>query len=148
MRIALRATGSLIAVLLLALAFERRIEFMSPCAPMAVTLLSARCTGSQDLYEMNASTEPRSPGDIVTVTVSASGVWPARAHLESGGEVTLVNADSRTHVVESEGGDCPAFMVTLRPGEHFHTIDLERAHECGFHERHDVALAENHALDR
>lgn len=145
MRTVLRALGSLIAVLLLSLAFQHRIEFMSPCAPMAVTLLSARCTGSQDIYEMNASTEPRSPADIVTVTVSASGVLPTTAHI---GQVTFVNADARTHVVDSEGGDCPAFSVTLGPGVHSHTIELESAHTCGFHERHDTASAGNHALDR
>lgn len=77
------------------------------------------------------------------VTITASGVNPKSVQITIGGRVTFVNADTRSHAINSNPHpvhtDCPEInqVGSLQPGQSRDTGSFPTARSCGYHD-HDA----------
>ena len=116
----------------------------SRLAAAGVAVLIGSCTGS--------GTAP-SPGNTTgsgtitaTITISNNAVSPRSVTVAQGAQVTIVNNDSRLHLMFSDPHpdhtDCPEINQVgfLSPGQTRLTGNLNTVRTCGFHD-HDQPTA-------
>jgi plastocyanin len=95
---------------------------------------------TQSTTVISASTGAAGPSGA-TITITSTGVSPQQVNITVGQSVTLVNNDSRSHVMASDPhpthGTCPgieAGLGTLTPGQTKLTMGFANAGTCGFHD--------------
>jgi plastocyanin len=109
----------------------------------ALAVAIASCGGGS-----SGSPSP-APTSTNTITIRSSGVSPQTIVVPRGSQVTFVNNDSRSHVMESdphpEHTDCPEInsVGPLNPGQSRQTGNLNTVRSCGYHDHDD---ADNRSL--
>ncbi len=81
-----------------------------------------------------------SPGDPLTITITATGLSPKHIEVPVGSRVLFINNDTRTHYMHSDPHpdqtDCPELnqVGVLAPSQRRETGNLVVARVCGYHD--------------
>jgi plastocyanin len=112
---------------------------MAGTATAAAFALAAACGGSSS--SSTAPTGPCTPSaNANTIVIQGNQVCPQTLTIALGGQVTMINNDSRDHQMDSdphpEHTDCPALndIGFISAGQTRTSGNLTVARQCGFHD--------------
>jgi plastocyanin len=115
-------------------------------AGLMVTVLACGGGGYSNPMQPTPSPPPSGGGGggtpapmSVTITITGNGVTASGSTLASGGTITWMNSDNRTHDMESDPhpqhSDCPNVgSGDLNPGQQRTTAPITTVRVCGFHD--------------